>query len=200
METRAQPQQKHCLSTCPQTQSTTDAGEMAKTPGRPGLGVKGPTSSACAARGKFSISNNNNHHHHHHHLPACTRAASKALCKASPEAHLEANWIHSPTPAQPNRSFNPTFSLEWCLCSSCLSSLLSLCSHSAFLGRHCRVQESQSTLPEQQISILKCVSKHSSSLSLISLITLAVTCLKHLTINFHCPTGQILQKTNPFCL
>lgn len=147
METRAQTQKNHCLSTCPSDREYHWGRRNGKNSWHfsQGWGLRCPQAQLVLPGGNCQsiiiiiiiISQ------FAQEQPAI-RGAIKALCKASPEAHLEENWIHFPTPAQPNRSFNSTFSLEWCLFSRGLSSFLSLSSPSAFLGRHWCVQESQS--------------------------------------------------------
>lgn len=93
----------------PPIESTTDAGsgEMAKalgTSARPGLGATLRCQCwAWAARGKFSI---NKILLIIIVIPSqlvqeqpAARGASKAPCKASPEAHSDENWLPFPTPA-----------------------------------------------------------------------------------------------------
>lgn len=167
---------------------------------QPGRYIKVLTYSACAARGKFSINNNCNI------LPACARAASskrsqqgslQTLTCSSPRWKLD-SFSH-PCPAQQQLYFHlqPTSGV----CFPGVSVPAFHCPVSAFLGRHWCVQESQSTLlPEQQNLSTQIVYQSTRLITDSSLPTLAATCLKHLSINFHYSRGQVPQKRNPFCL
>lgn len=106
--------------------------------------------------------------------------------------------LHSAAPAQPKRSFNSTFGLQVVFFRFMPFTVQSLSLPWQTLMCAGIPIHTPARAVKPQYS--NCVSKQSSSLSLISLLTVAVTCLKHFSITFHYSRGQIPQKRNPFCL